>query len=54
MSTDMVEVKYINSHTNHELGLDECKHLPLSKSVKEEVQQQFAAGIAIERIMDSK
>ena len=53
-STDKVEVKYISSHTNHELGLDECKNLPLPNSVKEEIRQQHAAGISIERIMDSK
>ena len=53
-STDTVEVKYINSHTNHELKLEECKNLPLPNSVKDEIRQQHAAGISIERIMDSK
>ena len=49
-----VEVKYTPSHTNHELGVNECRNLPLPASVKEEIQQQFAAGITIEWIMDSK
>ena len=47
-------MKYISEHTNHELGVTECRNLPLPNSVKEEIKQQFAAGITIERIMDSK
>ena len=53
-STDTVEVKYINSHTNHKLKLEVCKNLPSPNSVKDEIRQQHAAGISIERIMDSK
>ena len=49
-----VEVKYISEHTNHELGVNECRNLPLPNSVKEEIKQQFAAGITIEQIMDSR
>jgi hypothetical protein len=39
--------------SNHELGLEECKHLPLPQSIRKEIQQQFATGITIERIIDS-
>ena len=53
-TTGRVEVKYIQSHTNHELGVSEYRNLPLPNSIKEDIQQQFAAGITIERIMDSK
>ena len=49
-----VEVKYISTHTNHDLVVSECRHLPLPNSVKEEIRQQFAAGISLERIMDSE
>jgi len=49
-----VQVRYISTHTNHDLGLHECKHLPLPPSTKAEIQQQFAQGIPLERITDSK
>ena len=49
-----VNVRYICTHTNHELGLGECRNLPLPQSVRQEIQQQFAAGITLERIVDSK
>ena len=39
-------------HTNHNLELQECKHLPLPLSVKKDIQQQFASGKSIEHIMD--
>jgi len=48
-----VEVKYYSNHTNHQLELSECSHLPLPKSVVDEIGQQCAAGIPIERIMES-
>ena len=53
-ATERVEVKCIQSHTNHELGVSEYRNLPLPNSIKEEIQQQFSAGVTIERIMDSK
>ena len=52
--TGEVSVKYISSHTNHELGVSEYRNLPLPPSVKENIREQFAAGITIERIMDSE
>ena len=53
-ATGEVRVKYISSHTNHELGVSEYRNLPLPPSVKKEIHEQFAAGITIERIMDSE
>ena len=47
-------VTFLHTHTNHELGIEECKHLPLPQSVRRDIQQQFATGITIERIIDSK
>ena len=52
-SDGRVEVKYYFQHTNHQLGIGECRNLPLPNSVKKDIQQ-FAAGITIEKIMDSK
>ena len=46
-----MHVHYISTHTNHELGIEEC---PLPQSVRRDIQQQFATGITIERIIDSK
>ena len=48
-----VHVRYISTHTNHDLGLQECKHLPLPPSIKADIQQ-FAEGVLLERIIDSK
>jgi len=45
---------YISTHTNHTVEHSELKYLPIHKSVKEDICQQFAAGISLERIMDSK
>jgi len=42
-------VKYIWSHTNHELGVSEYRNLHLPTSVKEDICEQFAAGIAIKQ-----
>ena len=51
-STCKVEVIYNSTHTNHTLGLEECKCLPLSESVQQEIQEKVSQGITIERIMD--
>ena len=47
-----VEVLYVCTHTNHPLGLAECKYIPLSLSVKKEIQEKFSQGITLERIMN--
>ena len=49
-----VYVRYISTHTNRDLGLEECKYLPLPQSVRKQIQQQFATGISMEQIIDSK
>ena len=51
-STGVVDVSYIATHTNHELGVSESKHLPLSNSIKESMSIKLQEGIPIERIMD--
>ena len=51
-STGRVEVTYICTHTNHSLGVEECKYLPLPHSVRKEIQEKFAQGVKPERIMD--
>ena len=33
---------------------EECKHIPLPASLRKEVQEKFAAGITIERIVAGK
>ena len=50
--TGQVLVTYISTHTNHSLGLEECKYIPLSLSVRKEIQEKFAQGVTLERIMD--
>ena len=47
-----VKVTYITSHTNHELGIKECKHLPLPLSVKNYIQEQFSVGVSLEHVLD--
>ena len=47
----MLNIK--TTHTNHELTLIEWRHLPLSNCVREDIRQQFAAGVSLERIMES-
>ena len=49
-----VEVKYMKTHTNHEVDIGECKYLPLPLSTKKEIEQQFATGKSLEKIMDGK
>ena len=38
----------------NQLKIGECRNLPLPNSVKKDIQQQFAAGITIEKIINSK
>ena len=49
-----VEVKYISAHTAHELGTCELRHLPLPRSVKEEIAIKISMGIPSERIMEGQ
>ena len=54
LCTGAVTVFYIPTHTNHELNLSECKHLPLPKSVRTEVQQMLAKHIEMDKVLDGK
>lgn len=49
-----VEVKYITAHTNHQLGNVELPHLPLPKSVREDVALKVSKGISTERILEGR
>ena len=49
-----VEVTYISTHTNHTVGIQECKHLPLPLSVRRDIQERFSGGVTLERIMSGK
>ena len=49
-----VEVKYISAHTAHELGTSELPHLPVPKSVKEEIAMKISMGIPSERILEGQ
>ena len=49
-SDDTVLLKYISSHTNHDIM--EVKFLPLPKDVKEGISIKLGLGIPIERILD--
>ena len=51
-ATGKVEVLYNSTHTNHFLGKEEYKYIPLSKSIRKEIQEKFSMGITLERIMD--
>ena len=53
LTTGTVQVRYISTHMNHGLSLQEYRHLPLPQSVKREIQEQFAVGVSLERIIDS-
>ena len=49
-----VEVTYISTHTNHAVGIQECKYLPLPFSVRKDIQDKFSQGVTLERIMSGK
>ena len=43
-ATGKVEVLYNSTHTNRSLGKVECKYIPLSKSIRTEIQEKFSNG----------
>ena len=43
-----VSVKYVATHTNHQLNLEECKNLPIPRSIADEVKRMFANGVQVE------
>lgn len=49
-----VEVEYIPAHTNHTLGKDELKHLPLPANTKEEVAMKLSLGVPPACILNGK
>lgn len=48
----VVSVKYVSSHTNHDLSLAQAKFLPLPKDVKDGIAIKLSLGIPIDRILD--
>ena len=42
-----VHARYISTHTNHDLGLQECKHLPLPPSIKGDIQLNVWAQVGV-------
>ena len=54
LQTGEVTVDYVSTHTGHKPSVEECKHIPLPPSLRKEVQEKFAAGVTIERIMDGE
>lgn len=54
IQTGVVTVEYMSTHTGHKPSLEECRYLPLPTSLRREVQEKFAAGVTLERIMDGK
>ena len=51
-STGAVEVSYIATNTNHELGVNESKQLKLSNTIRESMSIKLQEGLPIKRIMD--
>ena len=47
--TGEVQITYTFSHTNHSLGLEECKYIPLPFSIQKEIQEKFMQGVTLER-----
>ena len=52
VSNGTVKVKYVASHTNHDLSLAQAKFLPLPEDVKDGVAIKLNTGIPIDRILD--
>lgn len=52
--TGEVNVEYISTHSGHQPSRAELRFLPLPQSLHKEVQEKFAQGITIEKIMDGK
>lgn len=51
-SSGRVEVRYISSHTNHNLSLEQAKFVPLPKDVKHSISLKLSQRIPIDRILD--
>jgi hypothetical protein len=51
-NTGEVDVVYNTTHTNHTLGPQEYKHIPLPFSVRKTIERKFSQGITLERIIN--
>ena len=49
-----VHAKYISSHSNHDLSLDQTKFFLFPKDIKNSIAIKLAQGIPIDRILDGK
>jgi len=52
LQTGNVTATYTSTHTNHNLELEECKHLPLPESTIKRVKTLIANDVQMEKIMD--
>lgn len=50
--TGEVGVTYNFTHTNHALGPEEYKYIPLPFSVRRTIERKFSQGITLERIIN--
>ena len=44
----------MKSHTNHELGLQEVKYIPLPETTRQKVRRSYANGVKLDKIIDGK
>ena len=51
---ETVTVKYVSTHTNHDLSLAQLKFIPLPKDTKDSIAMKLNLGIPIARILDGK
>ncbi len=52
LGTGRVVVKYVATHTNHDLTLKQLKHLPIPASVRRKVQTMLANGVQMGKVLD--
>ena len=51
-STGTVHARYISSHTNHDLSLEQARFVQFPKDVKDSISAKLSQGIPVERILD--
>ena len=47
-----VSVRYIRTHTNHNPGIEETKHVLLPQTVRQEVQEKYGQNVQLDAILD--
>ena len=52
MKSGEVQVVYVKTHTNHEPGLNEVKHLLLPSGTRQEVKDRYVDGVGLDKIID--